>query len=98
MQHDQAEPGQYMAMDAFDDLVGDLVVCRVTPPDQHVGRGKPLLGQTVLGVVKGDRRDLCAGTEVFFDSLPDGAVHAVRIALSDRWVGLLMPVFTPDDD
>jgi len=98
MQHDQAESGQYVAMDAFDDFVGDLVVCRVTPPDQHIGRGKPLLGQPVLGVVEDDRRDVCVRAEVLFDPLPDGTVHSVRIALGDRRVGLLMPVLTPDDD
>ena len=84
VQDDEAHAGEHVAVDALDDLVGDLAVGGVAPPGEDVGLGEHLLGQAVLGVV--ERRGAHDGAlaEVGLDALGDRAVHAVRVALRPR--------------
>ena len=52
VQDHEAEPGEYVPVDPLDDIVGDLAVRGVAPPDQDVQVVEHLLGQAVLGFVE----------------------------------------------
>ena len=56
VEDDQAHAGQHTTVYAIDDVVPDLVVGFVSPPDEDVGLGEDVLGEAVLGLVEGRRR------------------------------------------
>lgn len=98
VQHQQAHSGQDVLVHALNNLVGDLCVRSVAPPDEDVGGGENLLGQTMVGIVKGHGADLDTGAQVFFDPFLDGVVHAVRVEVPDFLFNLFVPVFSPHNN
>ncbi len=83
MQHDEAHAGEDMALDTIDDVVGDLVVGDVAPPEEDVCRGQDLFRQAVLVVGQDGRPDRGLVTEDLSDAFGDGSVDAVRVVLGD---------------
>ena len=82
-------PAEHVLPHPLDDLVGDLVVGDVPPPEQHVGLGEHLLAEAVLGVGEGRGADVGVVVEQLAQALGDGAVDAVRVDRGDRagrWV------------
>ena len=97
VQDDEAHPRQHVLVHALDHLVLDLAVRGVTPPDQYVGLGQHLLGESVLGLVEGRRGDLGLVAQVLADAGGNGVVHAVGVDLGDMRLDLLVPVLAPDE-
>ena len=98
MQHQQAQPGEYVPVDAFDDLVGHLAVRGMPPPDQDVQVVEHLLGETVLGLVQGGGPHPGPLAQVLGDAGGDGGVHALGIDGGHVRFDLLVPVLPPHED
>ena len=94
VQDDETHAFPHPALHALDDGLIDLAMRLVAPPQQHVGLGKALLGQAMLGHVEGCGRNLDIGLAV--ESLGQGTVNAVRIKAADQRVGLLVFILIPD--
>ena len=52
MEDDQPHAFPNALRDALDDLIIDIAMGRVTPPDQHIGLFEYLVGQAVLGILQ----------------------------------------------
>ena len=50
MEHNKPHAGDNSLMYFFNELVGNLVVSRVTPPDKHVGVVEHLVGQAAMAL------------------------------------------------
>ena len=87
-----------MPVDPLDDIVGDLAVRGVAPPDQDVQVVEHLLGQAVLGFVERGGVITRAGHRGSRRSRGDGGVHAVGIDGGDVRLDLLVPVLPPDEN
>ena len=98
VQDDEAQAREHVPVHPLDDLVGDLRVRRVPPPDEDVGARQHLLGQAVLGVVQRGGADGDAVAEVLDDPRGDRRVHAVRVDPRDVLLELLVAVLAPDED
>ncbi|MNT22651.1 hypothetical protein D3C72_1580430 [compost metagenome] len=94
MQHDQAHAFPDALGDALDDLVLDLAMGGMAPPDQHVGIGKRLDGAAMLGLLQ--RRGLGDDVAVFGQQARNLVVHAGGIIVGNDLVLLLVDVFAPD--
>ena len=96
VQNDQAHSLENSLLNAVDDLIRDLGVSDVAPPDQYVGFVEAGLGQTMFRFLKrrrGDRKRIIAR-----EALRDAVVNSVRIHSSNRFGTLFVDIFTPDDD
>src|SRR5579875_2925885 len=52
VKYNQSHPVQHTCMDAFDDLIMHLLMCYMSPPDQHICGGEHLRRQAVLRLIK----------------------------------------------
>jgi hypothetical protein len=95
VQHDQAHPVQHARMNARHDLIADLAVRDVAPPDQHIGLGQRRLGQAVLRLVQRRRARAEAG---LVERGCDRSVDTLWINLGDSLVMPLMTIFVPNGD
>ena len=98
VQDHETEPGEHVPVDPLDDIVGDLAVRGVAPPNQDVQVVEHLLGQAVLGFVERGGGHPGLVTEVLGDPRGDGVVHAVGIDGGDVRLDLLVPVLPPDEN
>ena len=87
-----------MLVHPLDDLVGDVAVGGVAPPDQDVGVGEHLFGETVLGLGERGRADDGPVAQVLGDPLGDRGVHAVGVDRRHVGLDLLVDVLAPDQD
>ena len=94
MQDDQPHAFRDALLHALDDLVGDVAMRRMAPPEQHIGCGQTLGGQAVLGLLQGCRR--CLDCRVAGKGCGDRSVHAVGIEGAHFLAGLLVDIFAPD--
>ena len=95
MQDDQAHAFPDALLHALDDLVGDLAMGGMAPPEQHVGRGEALGGQAVLGLL--ERRGRGLDPAVLVERRGNRRMHAVRIERAHLLARLLMNVLAPDN-
>src|SRR6516162_2804573 len=96
VQNDQAHSLENSLLNAVDDLIRDLGVSDVAPPDQYVGFVEARLGQTMLRFLKRrrtDRKGIIAR-----QALCDAVVHSVWIHSSNRLGPQFVDIFTPGDD
>src|SRR5215471_210453 len=96
VQNDQSHSFENSLLDAIDDLVCNLPVSDVAPPNQYVSFFDSRLGQAMFRFLKGRRtyRERIIAREVSCDAI----VHSVRIDFSNRFGPLFVDIFTPDDD
>jgi hypothetical protein len=73
-------------------------VARMPPPEEHIGVGQPLLGESVLGVVERRRVHHGVGAEDGPQACGDRLVHAVGVQALRRLVVLLVVVLAPHQD
>ena len=66
---------------------------RMTPPEEHVCIVQYLIGEPVLGLVKGCGTDFEAN---FRECCGEDGVHAFGVDLRDLLVALFVPVLVPD--
>lgn len=93
VQDDEAHTGKHPVINAIDDVVGDFVMCEMSPPKQHIGLSQPFFGQTVLVFVERSRfnRETRHRSQIRCD----GTVDSVRIDAGDDLILFLMPIFVP---
>jgi hypothetical protein len=84
-----------MLNNTFDNLVGDIAMCRVPPPKQDIRFGKAFGWQAVLWLLQ--NRGRCRNFRVGIQGVGDTAVHTLRVQIRDNFIGLFMDVFAPDD-
>ena len=96
VQNDQSHSFENSLLNAVDDLVCDLPVSDMAPPEQYVDFVEPRLGQTMLRFLKRRRTD---GERIIArQALCDAIMYSVRIHSSNRFGLLFVDIFTPDDD
>ena len=84
----------YAAADLFHQLVIDLRVSYVPPPDENVGVFQNLVGQTLIGIIKGGEAYLKIVTLV--KKFLDLGVKAARIKGAYLFALFFMSVFVPN--
>ena len=94
MQDDQAHALPDAPLHALDNLVLDVAMRGMAPPQEHVGRCQPLLGKAMLGLLQ--RRRGCLDGLVFGQCRCNRFVHAVRIDGANFLARLFVNVLTPD--
>ena len=95
MQGHEAHSLPDMTRDPFDDLVGNLPMGGVSPPEKHVGFGQSLFEQAVFRLLQCRR----LGSDIGFgvQGRRDAPMHAVRIDGAHDIAGLLVDVLAPDN-
>src|SRR5512133_3431634 len=95
MEHDQPHAGEHTLVDALDDLIPDLGMRQVSPPDQHVAAGQRGFAQTMFRFIQGR----CVYLEsLLVQSGGDRLMDAIGVDGSNRLVLLLVPELVPNQD
>ena len=93
VQHDEAHAVLYTLVYALHDLVGDLMVCHVAPPDEHVGVLEHFLGEAVFRLTQGSGLYVHAG---FFQEIGDAAMDARGVNRRDFGHFQFVQIFIPN--
>ena len=80
-------------VDPFYDLIGDLFVCHMSPPDEHVGVVQDLFGQAMLRHIQGSSGHF--QIRFFSEESSDGAVNALRVDLRNGLFSFFVKKFVP---
>src|SRR5829696_6144039 len=94
VEHYKAHATEHLFVDPLDNLVGDLAVGYVSPPEKHVRRVEDLLCEAVIGLVEGGSPDL----EVIIHERRQSTVNTVRIDLRDLLIAPFVSVLIPNRD
>ena len=78
-----------MTVHPLDDLVGDVVVAHMPPPDEHVGAGQTLFGESVLDVVASFGGQVVV--REWFEMDPPGDPHTFELTVSLGSLGSSAP-------
>jgi hypothetical protein len=92
VQHDKTHPCQDAGLDLGDDLIVNLAVSHMAPPDQHIGISQHLIGQPVLRLIQRGGLHIVVGLK----EVGDGHVDAIGIDIFHHIVDPLMSELIPN--
>ena len=95
VQYDQAHSLQHAPMELRDDVVPDLMMDRMPPPDQHIGRSDHRIRQSVVGFIKRRKPDF---EVIGGDSGGDRRMDALRIDAPHQRIVFFVAELIPDCD
>ena len=93
MEADYAHTHKNRGLYAGDDLIGNVPMSDVTPPDEHVGVVDDLLRQSAFRLVNSRGADLDV---VAFQEVGDRLMNAVRVDLGNALVMPFVMIFVPN--
>jgi hypothetical protein len=96
VQNDQPHTGINLISHAFDHIIGYVAMGRMSPPDQHIRFGQPVLRQTMFRLLQCGSFGM--NSCVCVQRIRNAAMHAIGIKIGNNLICLFMDILAPDNN
>ena len=94
MENDKSHSGKHALMYFFNELIGNLIVSHMTPPDKNIGGFKNFIGKTAAALCE----SCCTHVEILLrrEKILDAAMDTCGVYACNFVAGFFVNAFVPN--